>query len=159
MKKKNFHRVLNKKRTIIKPAVSNLNGKNNDKNVTSLLNLGPNFLPAPKSVPHIEIITTIESKTYLESDKKDTSAGKLWQTVSKTLFKTIGKKKQENLSKTQRTAMKHLRNDEQIKVYLFDKGIGFALLNDIDPISKIEEQLGKSKVIDCDSANYLTGNF
>ena len=120
-----------------------------------MLNLGPNFLPTPKSVPHIEIITTIESKKLnLDSDKNDTSAGKLWQTVSKIFFKTIGTK-----SKTQRTAMKHLRNDEQIKVYLFDKGIGFALLNDIDPISKIEEQLGKSKVIDCDSTNYLTGTF
>ena len=31
-----------------------------------------------------------------------------------------------------------------MKVYPFDKDIGFALLNDIDSISKTEEQLGKS---------------
>ena len=31
-----------------------------------------------------------------------------------------------------------------MKVFPFDKGIGFVLLNDID-ISKIEEQLGKSE--------------
>ena len=31
-----------------------------------------------------------------------------------------------------------------MKVYPFDKCIGFALLNDIDSISKTEEQLGKS---------------
>ena len=46
-----------------------------------------------------------------------------------------------------------------MKVYPFDKGIGFALLNDIDSISKIEEQLGKSKIIDCDPTNLLTGKF
>ena len=46
-----------------------------------------------------------------------------------------------------------------MKVYPFDKGIGFALLNDIDSISKIEEKLGKSKIIDCDSINFLTGKF
>ena len=33
-----------------------------------------------------------------------------------------------------------------MKVYPFDKGTGFALLNDVDDISKIEEQLGKSKI-------------
>ena len=53
--------------------------------------------------------------------------------------------------------MKQLKNDKQIKVYLFDKGIGFTLLNDIDHILKIEEQLGKSKTIDCDPTNLLTG--
>ena len=36
-----------------------------------------------------------------------------------------------------------MKNDKQMKVYPFDKGIGLALLNDIDSISKIEEQLGK----------------
>ena len=35
----------------------------------------------------------------------------------------------------------------------------FALLNDIDSISKIEEQLGKSKIIDCDPTNLLTEKF
>ena len=60
------------------------------------------------------------------------------------------------MSKTQRTALKQLKNDEQIKVYPLDKSIGFALLNDMD---KIEEQLGKSKIIDYDPTNLLTGKF
>ena len=55
--------------------------------------------------------------------------------------------------------MKQLKNNEQIKVYPFDKGIGFALLNDMDDISKIEEQLGKSKIIDYDHTKILTGKF
>ena len=63
------------------------------------------------------------------------------------------------MSKTQGTALKQLKNDQQMKVYPFDKGIGFALLNDIDSISKIEEQLGKSKIIDCDPTNLLTEKF
>ena len=41
----------------------------------------------------------------------------------------------------------------------FGKGIGFALLNDIDGISKIEEHLGKSKIIDYDHTNLLTRKF
>ena len=46
-----------------------------------------------------------------------------------------------------------------MKVYPFDKGIQFVLLNDMDDISKIEEQLRKSKIIDCDLTNLLTGKF
>ena len=72
---------------------------------------------------------------------------------------TIGKKQQDNLSKAQRTALKQLKNDEQMKVHPFGKGIGFALLNDIDSISKIEEQIGKSKIIDSNPTNLLTGKI
>ena len=107
----------------MKPAVLNLTGKNIDKNVTFLLNLGPNFVPTPKSIPYMEIITSIESQALnLESGKKDKSAENLRQTVNKILSKTISKKQQDNLSKTQRTALKQLINDEEIKVYPFDKG-------------------------------------
>ena len=144
----------------MKPAVLNLTGKAVDKNVTSLLNLGPNFVPTPKFIPYMEIITAIESQALkLASGKKDTFAENLRQTVSKILSKKIGMKQRDNLSKVQRAALKQLKNDKQMKVYPFDKGIGFALLNDIDSISKIEEQLGKSKIIDCDPTNLLTGKF
>ena len=124
-KQKRSQIMSNNKRTIMKPAALNLTGKNIDKNVTSLLNLGPNFVPIPKSIAYMEIITAIESQALnLESGKKDTSAENLRQTVSKILSKTIDKKQQDNLSKTQRTALKQLKNNEQIKVYPFDKGIG-----------------------------------
>ena len=53
---------LNNKRKIMKPALLNLTGKTVDKNVTSLLNLGPNFVPTPKFIPYMEIITAIESQ-------------------------------------------------------------------------------------------------
>ena len=48
--------VSNNKRTIIKPAVLNLTGKTIDKNVLSLLNLAPNFVPTPKPIPYMEIL-------------------------------------------------------------------------------------------------------
>ena len=125
--------VLNNKRTIMKPAVLNLTGKTVDKNVTSLLNLGSNFVPTPKSIPYMKIITAIESQALkLESSKKDASAENLPQIVSKILSMTIGKKQPDNLSKALRKALKQLKNDKQMKVYPFDKVTGFALLNDID---------------------------
>ena len=54
--------VWNNKRAIMKPAVLNITGKTVDKNVTSLLNVGPNFVPTPKFIPYMEIITAIESQ-------------------------------------------------------------------------------------------------
>ena len=108
----------------------------------------------------MEIITAIESQGLkLESDKKDKSAENLRQTVNKILCKTIGKKQQDNLRKTERTALNKLKNEQQMKVYQCDKGTGFALLNNIDDISKIDEQLGKSKIIDCDPTSLLRGKF
>ena len=95
----------------------------------------------------------------IEPCKKDTSEENLLQTVSEILSKTNGKKQQDNLSKVQRSLLKQLKNYKQMKVYPLDKGIGFALLNDVDSISKIEEQLGKPKIIDCDLTNLLTGKF
>ena len=75
----------------------------------------------------MEIIIAIESQALkLESGKKDTSAENLRQTVSIILSKTIGMKQQDNLSKVQRAALKQLKNDKQMKVYPFDKGIGLA---------------------------------
>ena len=144
----------------MKPAVLKLTGKTIDKNVASLLILGPNFVRTPKFIPYMEIITGIQSQALkLESDKKDTSEENLRQTVNKILSKTIGKKQQDNLSKTQRTALKQLKNYQQMKVYPFDKGMGFALLNDIGDISKIDEQIEKSKIIDCDPTSLLTGKL
>ena len=57
---KHSQMVPNNKRTIIKPAVLNLTGKTIDKNVTSLLHVGPNFAPTPNSILYMEIITAIE---------------------------------------------------------------------------------------------------
>ena len=62
-KQKRSQIVLDNKCKMMKPAVLNvlnLTGKNIDKNVASLLNLGPNFVPTPKPITYKEIITAIE---------------------------------------------------------------------------------------------------
>ena len=141
----------------MKPTVVNMTGKDIDKNVTSLLNLGTNFVRTLEFILLMKIIVATESQTLnLGSSKKDTSAENLQQTVIKIISKAIGKKQQNNFSKTQKPALKQLKNDEQIKVYPFGKGIGFVLWNDIDKILKIEEQLGKSKIITYEPTNFLT---
>ena len=77
----------------MKPAVLNLTGKNIDENVTSLLNFRLNFVPTPKSIPHMEIITAIKLQVLnLVSRKISTSAENMRQTVTKILSKTICKK-------------------------------------------------------------------
>ena len=63
------------------------------------------------------------------------------------------------MSKTQRKALKQLKNDKQMKVYPLDKGIGYSLLDDIDDVSKTEEQLGKSKLLIMTPQNLLKENF
>lgn len=70
--------ILNKKLTIMKSAVLNVTGNNIDKYVTVLLNLETNFVPTPKCIPYIELVTSIESQALkLESGKKETSAENL----------------------------------------------------------------------------------
>ena len=56
-------------------------------------------------------------------------------------------------SKTQKTALKQLKNDKQIKVHPLDKGM---INNDI---SKTQEQSGKLETIDYDPTNLFTGKF
>ena len=46
-----------------------------------------------------------------------------------------------------------------MKVYPLDKGIGYSLLDDIDDVSKTEEQLGKSKLLIMTPQNLLKENF
>lgn len=76
----------------------------------------------------MEIVAAIESDALsLQSDKKDTSAKSLPQTVSKILAKIIGKK-QHHLSKTQRTALKKLKNDEKIKEHPFVKDLHYSVI-------------------------------
>ena len=38
-----------------------------------------------------------------------------------------------------------MKHDKKISVYPFDKGTGFAVIQEEDAIQKIEEQIGKQK--------------
>ena len=83
-KQKHSQIIWNNKRTIMKPPVLNLTGEIVDKNVTTLSNLGANFVLTPTPIPYMEMITAIKSQALkLESGKKDTSPEKLRQMLVK----------------------------------------------------------------------------
>lgn len=90
---KKFQELKDEKQKRSQTAVLNLTGKDVDENVNFLLNIAPFLVSAPNSLPYMEIVAAIESDALnLQSDKKDTSAKSLPQTVSKILAKIIGKK-------------------------------------------------------------------
>ena len=75
----------------------------------------------------------------------------LRQNLCHILNKNRNMKSKDNLSKEQRKALKEIRQiNNNTKVYPFDKCLGFVVLSEGDAIRKIEEQLGKAKVIDED---------
>ena len=49
--------------------------------------------------------------------------------------------------------------DKNISIYPFDKGTGFVVIKEKDAIQKIEEQIGKSKIIDYDPTPTLLNKF
>ena len=52
-----------------------------------------------------------------------------------------------------------MKHDKNISIYPFDKGTGFAVIKEEDATQKIEEQIGKSKVIDHDPTSTLLNKF
>ena len=76
------------------------------------------------------------------------------------LNKNRNMKIKDNLSKEQRKALKEIwQINNNTKVYPFDKGSGFVVLSEGDAIKKIEEQLGKAKVIDEDPTQKYTSKI
>ena len=66
----------------------------------------------------------------------------------------------DNLSKEQRKALKEIRQmNNNTKVSPFDKGSEFVVLSEGDAIKKIEEKLGKTKVIDEDRTQKYTSRI
>ena len=105
----------------------------------SLLNLGPKFVPTEKRIPFTEIITATESVAlnleYAESLRENIC---------------------HILNKNRNIKIKD-------KVYPFNKGSGFVVLSEgdgiRDGINKIEEQIGKAKVIDEDPTQEYTSKI
>ena len=52
-----------------------------------------------------------------------------------------------------------MKHDKNISIYPFDKGTGFVVIKEEDTIQKIEEQIGKSKIIDHDPTPTLLKKF
>ena len=74
----------------MKPPVLNLTGETVDKNVTTLPNLGANFVLTLTPIPYMEMITAIRVQALkLESGKKDTAPEKLRQMLVKSNLRRL----------------------------------------------------------------------
>jgi len=126
-----------------------------------VLNLGPKFVPALKTAPIMDIITSVESvASRMNSSIAEVStAEKLRHDVSNVLMKYVKKKLPSNLTPQQNKSLKELQHNPDIKVIPFDKGTGFAVLNSEDMFSKINEQLGEAKEINRDPTQKLVKKF
>ena len=79
----------------------------------------------------------------------------MWQDISKIPLKNVNKKHRNNLIIEQRNAIREIKNDINLKVYPFDKGSRFVIMKEEDTIKRIEEQMGKSNIIDFDPTTLL----
>ena len=94
----------------------------------------------------------------LENDGYFKKTERLWQGVSK-ISQDVNKKHRNNLTIGQRNAIREIKNDTNLKVYPFDKGSGFVIMKEEDAIKRIEEQIGKSIIIDYDPTTTLLNKF
>ncbi|XP_065667605.1 uncharacterized protein LOC136087909 [Hydra vulgaris] len=108
----------------------------------------------------MDIITNIETcALQFEKLKKPTQAETLRQNCSQILTNSLKLKLKDNITKQQRLSINKLKNNSIIKIYPFNKGTGFALLNQNDASLKLEEQIKNSKIIDYDPTYTLTTKF
>ena len=145
----------------IKEGVIDLTGKELDENEMLLLNLGPKFVPTYiKQPPYIDMIQTIEiCALELANGGYFEKAERLRQGVGKMLSKDVNKKHRKNLTIGQRHAIREMKNSANLKVYPFDKGSGFVIMEEEDAIKRIEEQIGKSIITDYDLTTTLLNKF
>ena len=118
-----------KAKSYINQAVINLNDTKLIEEEISLLNLGPNFVPATKRIPFMDIILATKTCALdLENSSKETDAEFVRQNVSHILNKNLYIKLQGNLSKPQRKALEQMKSNKDTTIYPFDKGSGFLVL-------------------------------
>ena len=152
--------ITNVQSTVVKSAVLNLTGNPMSADQMELLNLGPKFVPVQQKVPFMDIITSTETAAVeLDKNNKIFEFETLRQQVSSTLLKFINKKIPSNLTCKQRQALKELKDRSDTKIYQFDKGSGFAILNKDDAIAKIQDQLGEARLTNNDPTKSLTKKF
>ena len=139
-------------RSIVKQGIVNLTGEELDENKAKLFNLGPKSVPTEnRKRTYMDIIKTTEICALdLEREGKFSIAESLRQNISRIITKDLKKKHKNNLSFAERKALTEMQLDKNISIYPLDKGTGFVAIKEKDAIQKIEEQTGKSKIIDYD---------
>ncbi|XP_065678490.1 uncharacterized protein LOC136093417 [Hydra vulgaris] len=101
-----------------------------------LFDLGLKFVPNPKHIPYLDIITITESSALkLQYNKKKTKGVKLKQDVLRIL--KMAKPIKSNLDKEQRKALYEIKKDDNIMIYPFDKGSGLVRINSDSVLTKI----------------------
>ena len=162
-KRKNNHQVnvdQRRQSTTVKSAVLNLAKVSLSNHQEDLLNLGPKFVPTKKELPTMEIITTTELAAFELSKKKDNNhAEKLRNDVIKVIKKATYTNIPSNLDRFQQKALRELRESDHLKVYPYDKGTGFVVLEKEDAASKLCEQLQEAKECQSDPTDKLTRKF
>ena len=140
---------------VVKDAVLNLTEHEIPIHHQELLNLGPKFVPTPNHIPYMDIIKNAEiAARSLEKSKKHEEAEHLRSEVSNSLKRSLDSKPKSNLTRNQQKALKELSSSKNsTKVYPFDKGAGFAVIEEKDAIKKIEEQIGECDILDEDPTN------
>ena len=153
--------AIERTQSIIKEVIVNLTGEELDENKIKLLNLGPKFVPTEnKKRPYTDIIQTTEiCALELQREGKFSIVESLRQNISRIITKDLKKKHKNNLSFAERKALTEMKHDKYISIYPLDKGTGFVVIKEEDAIQKIEEQIGKSKIIDHDPAPTLLKKF
>ena len=91
--------------------------------------------------------------------KKFSIAESLRQNISRIVTKDLKKKHKSNLSFAERKALTEIKHDKNISIYPFDKGTRFVVIQEKYAIQKIEEHIGKSKMIDHDPAPTFLNKF
>ena len=100
----------------------------------SILALGLNVVPAPTSIPELDIITETEATTRCLDDY---SAAKLRLAVQSCL--TNPKLPKSNMTKDQKLALKKLAKDNDIVILPVDKGNATVVLNKEDYNPKMND--------------------
>ena len=120
-----------------------------------VLELGPKFVPTFNKIPYLDIISTTEATALkLKYDKKEITSEKLRQDVLRTIKMT--KQHKSNLKPLQWKAINEMKNDDNIKIYPFDKGSGFVRISKQNALDKIKEQISHTKIIDEDPTSKIT---
>ena len=147
-------------KSLLKPAVLNLTNQEIPQHHLELLNLGPKFVPSNKKLPFMDITNATEiCPLSLEKESQIEYAELLRQKISNVTSKNMNFKIRSNLTFEHRTALKELSQSTENKVYSYDKGTGFVILNNKDAIRKIEEQIGESVVSNTDPTTALTNQI
>jgi hypothetical protein len=149
MKERNESQFRYIKQRRLKDVVLDLGPEKMPSHHEELLSLGPQFVPAPKQIPFMDIICVAEASALkLQYGQKVKEAEELRQNVMKTLQRAP--KIRTNLNRNQRQALREIRSDKNIRIYPFDKGNGFVRIDAKTAIEKEIQEMPSSDVCKID---------